>query len=153
MSKRWKRPAQQCRRGWWQPSVAVIHRFQSSLTQASAPASQQLPGACSSRRSTAEILLKQQTALTLLTSGGEALQYNVENLLQLGLSQQQLVAALCQTSIVLALNPEHLARLEVVLQQEVGADSQLWPMWCGGHLGWLAAAKALSDSEHRHMWW
>jgi hypothetical protein len=51
---------------------------------------------------------------------------NSNNLLQLGLSTQQVVANLLQDWTLLAYTPEHLARMEAVVQQELGANLQLW---------------------------
>ncbi|KAI3427399.1 hypothetical protein D9Q98_010314 [Chlorella vulgaris] len=73
-----------------------------------------------------DLLQKQPAAGLLLSSRAEALQHNVDNLLQLGLSKQQVVNALKQNWALLACTPEHLAKLEAVLQQEMGADRQLW---------------------------
>jgi hypothetical protein len=72
-------------------------------------------------------LLKQRpSAVLLLILRREALQRNIDNLLQLGLSKEQVVKLLPQNPALLAQSPEHLAKLEAVLQQELGADRQLW---------------------------
>jgi hypothetical protein len=72
-------------------------------------------------------LLKQQPGgVLLLSSRAEALQRNVNNLLQLGPSKQQVLNALRQDWKLLSYTPEHLAKLEAVLQQELGADRKLW---------------------------
>jgi hypothetical protein len=54
------------------------------------------------------------------------LQQKLDNLLQLGLSKQQLVAALKLSWVLLAYIPERLVRMEKVVQQELGAKRQLW---------------------------
>ncbi|KAI3427406.1 hypothetical protein D9Q98_010321 [Chlorella vulgaris] len=72
-------------------------------------------------------LLKQQPGGgLLLSSRSEVLQRNVDNLLQLGLSEEQLMISVRQNPALLAKSPEHLVKLEAVLQQELGADRQLW---------------------------
>jgi hypothetical protein len=73
-----------------------------------------------------DLLKKQPSAVLLLQYRAEALQHNVDNLLQLGLSKQQVVQALPRSPTLLARLPKNLARLEAVLQQELGADRQLW---------------------------
>jgi hypothetical protein len=73
-----------------------------------------------------DLLEKDPSAVSLLRWGTEALQRNGDNLLQLGLSRQQVVAALSHNPALLALNPKRLAMLEALLQQELGADRQLW---------------------------
>ncbi|KAI3427345.1 hypothetical protein D9Q98_010262 [Chlorella vulgaris] len=50
----------------------------------------------------------------------------MNNLLQLGLGKQQVAKALSQSWVLLALAPERLAKLEAVVQLELGADRQLW---------------------------
>jgi hypothetical protein len=73
-----------------------------------------------------DLLKKQRAALQLLQYGTETLQHNMDNVLPLGLSRQQLANALRQSWTLLTLKPEHMAKLEAVLQQELGADRQLW---------------------------
>ncbi|KAI3427420.1 hypothetical protein D9Q98_010335 [Chlorella vulgaris] len=73
-----------------------------------------------------DLLEKDSSAVLLLKWGTEALQGNVDNLLQLGLSRQQVVAAFSHNPTLLARTPERLTKLEAVLQQELGADRQLW---------------------------
>jgi hypothetical protein len=73
-----------------------------------------------------DLLKKQPAAVTLLQLRAELLQHNVDNLLQLGLSKEQLMISLRQNPALLAESPEHLAKLEAVLQQELVADRQLW---------------------------
>jgi hypothetical protein len=73
-----------------------------------------------------DLLKKQPAGVRLLQCRAEALQHNLDNLLQLGLSEEQLLNSLRQNPALLTKSPEHLARLEAVLQQELGADRQLW---------------------------
>jgi hypothetical protein len=72
------------------------------------------------------VLKGQPAAVGLLQYGSAALQHKLDNLLQLGLSKQQVVTALLQNAALLIYTPKHLARLEAVVQQELGADRQLW---------------------------
>jgi hypothetical protein len=87
-------------------------------------------------------LLKGQPAAVrlLLNRGSAALQRNLDNLLQLGLSKQQVAAALKLSWALLTRTPEHLARLEAVVQQELGANLER-----------LAAASTLSGSGRRRL--
>jgi hypothetical protein len=64
--------------------------------------------------------------LGLLRFGSAALQHNLDNLQQLGLSKQHVVTALSQNAVLLTYTPEQLARMDAVMQQELGADRQLW---------------------------
>ncbi|KAI3426941.1 hypothetical protein D9Q98_006885 [Chlorella vulgaris] len=73
-----------------------------------------------------DLLKGQPSALRLLQNGTESLQHNLDNLLQLGLRKQQVVAALSHSWSLLTLHPDNLAKLEAVLQQELGANHQLW---------------------------
>jgi hypothetical protein len=73
-----------------------------------------------------ELLVRRPVAVTLLQSSTEALQQRLDNLLQLGLTERQLVTGLQQTISLLTFPPERLAAQEAVLQQELGADRQLW---------------------------
>jgi hypothetical protein len=74
----------------------------------------------------AELLVGQPAASGLLMSDGQRLQQRIDSLLQLGLTDRQLVAAVRQDWSLLTCTPERLAALEAVLQQELGADRQLW---------------------------
>jgi hypothetical protein len=73
-----------------------------------------------------ELLVRQPSLTTVLQYNGQCLQQRIDSLLQLGLSQQQLVAAVRSDSSLLKSPPKHLAALEAVLQQELGADRELW---------------------------
>jgi hypothetical protein len=73
-----------------------------------------------------ELLVRQPAASVLLQFNGQCLQQRIDSLLQLGLSQRQLVAALRSDLSLLKSSPEHLAALEAVLQQELGADREVW---------------------------
>jgi hypothetical protein len=73
-----------------------------------------------------ELLVGRPTASQLLMSDGQCLQQRIDSLLQLGLSQQQLVAAVRSDWPLLRKPPERLAALEAVLQQELGADREVW---------------------------
>ncbi|KAI3427378.1 hypothetical protein D9Q98_010294 [Chlorella vulgaris] len=73
-----------------------------------------------------DLLKKQPSAVMLLQCSAEALQGNVDNLLQLGLSKGQLMKLLRQNPGLLAKSRKHLAKLEAMLQQELGADRKLW---------------------------
>jgi hypothetical protein len=73
-----------------------------------------------------ELLVRQPSMTPLLQYNGHYLQQRIDSLLQLGLSQQQLVAAVRQDWSLPVRPPERLAALESVLQQELGADRQLW---------------------------
>jgi hypothetical protein len=110
-----------------QPQAAVKPSFEAAI----APLAPLLAAGSKSGGRTGEQLLgdllkKEPSGVHLLNYRAEALQHNVDNLLQLGLSKEQVVKALRQNPILLACSPERLAKLEAVLQQELGADRQLW---------------------------
>ncbi|KAI3427314.1 hypothetical protein D9Q98_010231 [Chlorella vulgaris] len=73
-----------------------------------------------------DVLKGQPAAVRLLQLEAAALQRNLDNLLQLGLSKQQVVAALLLFWTLLIYTSENLARTEALVQQELGADRQLW---------------------------
>ncbi|KAI3427317.1 hypothetical protein D9Q98_010234 [Chlorella vulgaris] len=73
-----------------------------------------------------DVLTKHPSAVGLLQYRAELLQHNLDNLLQLGLTKQQVSAALLQSWALLTCSPQHLARMEEVVWQELGADRQLW---------------------------
>jgi hypothetical protein len=73
-----------------------------------------------------ELLVGQPAASQLLQYNEQGLQQRIDSLLQLGLTEQQLVAALRPDWSLLVRPPERLAALEAVLQQELGADRELW---------------------------
>ncbi|KAI3427350.1 hypothetical protein D9Q98_010267 [Chlorella vulgaris] len=73
-----------------------------------------------------DLLQGQPTAVVLLQCGAEALQHKLDNLLQLGLSKQHVAAALKLSWALLTRTPAHLAKLEAMVQQELGANRQLW---------------------------
>jgi hypothetical protein len=101
----------------FEPAIAVLAPLLAAGSKTAGRSGEQLLG---------DLLQKQPAAGLLLSSRAEALQRNVDNLLQLGLSKQQVVNALKQNWALLTRTPEHLAKLEAVLQQELGADRQLW---------------------------
>jgi hypothetical protein len=73
-----------------------------------------------------ELLIGQPAASGLLQYDEQGLQQRIDNLLQLGLTEQQLVAAVRRDWSLLKSPLEHLVALEAVLQQELGADRELW---------------------------
>jgi hypothetical protein len=73
-----------------------------------------------------ELLVRQPAAVRLLQFRRELLQQRIGSLLQQGLTERRLVAGLQQTMSLLTFPPERLAAQEAVLQQELGADHQLW---------------------------
>jgi hypothetical protein len=73
-----------------------------------------------------ELLVRQPAAVLLLKFRTETLQQRIDSLLQLGLTERQLVTGLQQTISLLTFPPERLTAQEAVLQQELGADRQLW---------------------------
>jgi hypothetical protein len=73
-----------------------------------------------------DLLTKHPSAVELLQYRFEALQQKLDNLLQLGLSKQQVAAASKLSWALLTRTPEHLAGMEAVVQQELGADRQMW---------------------------
>jgi hypothetical protein len=73
-----------------------------------------------------ELLVRQPAASQLLLYGGQCLQQRIDSLLQVGLSQQQLVAAVRSEWSLLNRTSERLAGLEAVLQQELGAGREVW---------------------------
>ncbi|KAI3427398.1 hypothetical protein D9Q98_010313 [Chlorella vulgaris] len=101
----------------FEPAIAVLAPLLAAGSKGGGRPGEQLLG---------ELLKKQAAAVLLLTLSSETLQGNVDNLLQLGLSEEQVVRILPQFPTLLARSPEHLAKLEAVLRQEMGADRQLW---------------------------
>jgi hypothetical protein len=73
-----------------------------------------------------ELLVRQPGVAHLLQLRTETLQQRLANLLQLGLTDRQLVTGLQQTTSLLSYPPERLVAQEALLQQEMGADRQLW---------------------------
>jgi hypothetical protein len=73
-----------------------------------------------------ELLVRQPAAVRLLQFREDLLQQRLENLLQLGLTERQLVACLQQSLSLLSYPSKRLAAREALLQQELGADRQLW---------------------------
>ena len=71
------------------------------------------------------LLRSKPSAMELLLCNGSILQERVDYLLQLGLSQQQLAAAVQSSWRLLACSQERLAALQEVLHRELGADRQL----------------------------
>jgi hypothetical protein len=101
----------------FKPAIAVLAALLAAGSKVAGKSGEQLLG---------ELLKLQRGGVQLLKFGREALQRNLDNLLQLGLSEEQVVKLLPQNPALLAQSPEHLAKLEAVLQQELGADCQLW---------------------------
>jgi hypothetical protein len=101
----------------FEPAIAMLAPLLAAAVKGGGRTGEQLLG---------DLLKKQPGAVALLTRGSATLQHNLDSLLQLGLTKQQLAKALNVSWILLALAPEHLARMEVVVQQELGADRQLW---------------------------
>ncbi|KAI3427390.1 hypothetical protein D9Q98_010305 [Chlorella vulgaris] len=99
------------------PAIAVVAPLLAAGTKSGGRTGERLLG---------DLLKKQPAAVGLMQRGAPALQHNVDNLLQLGLSKQQLVLSMQQSPALLTRPPEHLAKLEAVLQQELGADRKLW---------------------------
>jgi hypothetical protein len=102
------------------PSFELAIAVLAPLTAASSQSSR------SGEQLLGDLLKKQPAAVTLLQLRAELLQRNVDNLLQLGLSEEQLMNSMRQNPAMLTRPPERLAKLEAVLQQELGADRQLW---------------------------
>jgi hypothetical protein len=100
-----------------EPAIAVLAPLLAAGSKSAGRSGEQLLG---------DLLEKDPSAVSLLRWGTEALQRNVDNLLQLGLSEQQLINSLRQNPALLAQSPERLAKLKAVLQRELGADRQLW---------------------------
>ncbi len=101
----------------FEPAIAVLAPLLAAGIKGGGKTGEQLLG---------NLLKGQAAAVGLLKFGSAALQHNLDNLLQLGLNKQQVVAALKLSWILLAHTPEHLVKLEAVVQQELGADRQLW---------------------------
>ncbi|KAI3427377.1 hypothetical protein D9Q98_010293 [Chlorella vulgaris] len=101
----------------FEPAIAVLSPLLAAGCKVTNRSGEQLLG---------DLLKKQPAGAKLLKYGAQSLQRNVDNLLQLGLSKQQLVDAMRQDWALLTRPPERLAKLEAVLQQELGADRQLW---------------------------
>jgi len=73
-----------------------------------------------------QLLQGQPAAISLLKYGREALDTRIGYLRQLGISHEQLAAALKQNWTLLGVTSQHLEQQEAVLQQELGADRQLF---------------------------
>jgi hypothetical protein len=101
----------------FEPAIAVLAPLMAAGIKGGARSGEQLLG---------DLLKKQPAAVGLLKLGSAALQHKLDNLLQLGLSKQHVVTALSQNAVLLTYTPEQLARMDAVMQQELGADSQLW---------------------------
>jgi hypothetical protein len=101
----------------FEPAIAVVAPLLAAGSKVGGRTGEQLLG---------DLLKKQPAGVRLLKYGAKALQRNVDNLLQLGLSKDSMMSLLRQSSALLTRTPEHLARLEGVLQQELGADRKLW---------------------------
>ncbi|KAI3427319.1 hypothetical protein D9Q98_010236 [Chlorella vulgaris] len=99
------------------PAIALLAPLQAAGSKDGGRPGEQLLG---------DLLKGDPSAVRLLQHGAEALQSNMNNLLQLGLSKQQVVKALHQSWVLLAHAPERLVKLEAVVQQELGANRQLW---------------------------
>jgi hypothetical protein len=110
-----------------QPVAATVTGFEAAIAVlAPLLAAGSKIGCRSGEQLLGDLLKKQPGVVMLLLYSAEALQHNVDNLLQLGLSEEQLMNSLWQSPTLLARPPEHLAKLEAVLQQELGVDRQLW---------------------------
>ncbi|KAL4853011.1 hypothetical protein ACK3TF_005943 [Chlorella vulgaris] len=110
-----------------QPGAAVSLRFEPAISVlAPLLAAGSKGGGRSGEQLLGDLLKKQPAAVGLLMFGSAALQHNLDNLLQLGLSKQQVAQVLPQNPALLAYAPERLAKLEAVVQQELGANRQLW---------------------------
>jgi hypothetical protein len=101
----------------FEPAIAVLAPLLAAGSKGGGRTGEQLLG---------DLLKKQPGAVGLLIRGSAALQHNLNNLLQLGLSKQHVVTALSQNAALLSYTPEQLARMDAVVQQELGADRQLW---------------------------
>ncbi|KAI3427316.1 hypothetical protein D9Q98_010233 [Chlorella vulgaris] len=101
----------------FEPAIAVLAPLLAAGSKGSGRTAEQVLG---------DLLKKQPAAIGLLQCGAESLQRNLDNLLQLGLTKRQVVAAMLQAWALLTLTPENLARSDAVVQHELGADCQLW---------------------------
>jgi hypothetical protein len=115
------------------PAIAVLAPLLAAGSKGGGRPGEQLLG---------DLLKKQPAAVRLLQYNAEAVQRNLDNLLQLGLSKQQLVAALHQSWVLLAHAPERLAKLEAAVQQELRAASQLWVKVLGSKPGLAICTEA-----------
>jgi hypothetical protein len=101
----------------FEPAIAVLADLLASGSKEGQPvAGRQLLGA---------LLRKQPAVANVLQSSGSNLQKTIDHLMELGLSQQQLSAAVRSDWRLLTCDPQTLSALEAVLQQELGADRQL----------------------------
>jgi hypothetical protein len=101
----------------FEPAIAVLAPLLAAGSKGGGRPGEQLLG---------DLLKGQPAAVGLLQYNAAALQRNLDNLLQLGLSKQQVVTALPQNAALLTYTPEHQARLEAVVLQELGSERQLW---------------------------
>jgi hypothetical protein len=100
-----------------EPAIAVVAPLLAAGSKGGGGSGEQLLG---------DLLKQQPAGVRSLQYRAETLQHNVNYLLQLGLSSQQLGKALHHDWALLTLTPKHLAKQEAVLQQELGADRKLW---------------------------
>ncbi|KAI3427353.1 hypothetical protein D9Q98_010270 [Chlorella vulgaris] len=126
----------------FEPAIALLALLMAASSKGGGRSGEQLLG---------DLLKGQPAAVGLLQYRFEALQRNLDNLLQLGLSKQQLINSLRQNWALLTCSPEQLARMEAVVQQELGADRQLWSRCWSANLEWLAAARPNSGSVRRRL--
>jgi hypothetical protein len=101
----------------FEPAIAVLAPLLAAGSKSSGRPGEQVLG---------DLLKGQPAAIGLLQCGAESLQRNLDNLLQLGLTKRQVVAAMLQAWALLTLTPENLASSEAVVQHELGANCQLW---------------------------
>ncbi|KAI3427339.1 hypothetical protein D9Q98_010256 [Chlorella vulgaris] len=101
----------------FEPAIAVLAPLLAAGSEGGGRTGEQLLG---------DLLQGQPGAVGLLQCGTESLQHKLDNLLQLGLSKQQVAKVLPQNPALLTRTPEHLANLEAVLQHELGANRQQW---------------------------
>ncbi|KAI3427302.1 hypothetical protein D9Q98_010221 [Chlorella vulgaris] len=101
----------------FEPAISVLAPLLAAGSKGAGRTGEQLLG---------NLLKGRPGAVGLLHYGAAALQHNLNNLLQLGLSKQQVVTALLQSWPLLIYTPENLARTEALVQDELGANRQLW---------------------------
>ncbi|KAI3427333.1 hypothetical protein D9Q98_010250 [Chlorella vulgaris] len=101
----------------FEPAIAVLAPLLAAGSKGGGRTGEQLLG---------DLLKGQPAALVSLQCGTESLQQKLDNLLQLGLTKQEVVSAFHQSWALLSRTPEQLVKSEAVVQQELGANRELW---------------------------
>ncbi|KAI3427310.1 hypothetical protein D9Q98_010227 [Chlorella vulgaris] len=126
----------------FEPAISVLAPLLAAGSKGAGRTGEQLLG---------NLLKGRPGAVGLLHYGAAALQHNLNNLLQLGLSKQQVVTALLQSWPLLIYTPENLARTEALVQDELGANRQLWVKVLGSTPRAAGCSEAMFRQRRRRL--